>query len=140
MRPRPAPERRPQRELLTARGAARQQQVGHIDARHEQQESYRAPSAPTERAAHAAHKLVVQYEDRGAPALIQGRQGLFHLCSDAFQFGAHLIETSRGGGQSPSGSGRFAERESFGFKAERHKYIHAGLEHGEAGGSTPTTV
>ena len=52
-------------------------------------------SAPTD----AAHQLVFQYEDRGPPALIQGGQGAFHLAPDGFQFGAHLFQTSRGGGR-----------------------------------------
>ena len=47
--PRPAP--RAARISLRRRGAARQQQVGDIDAGHQQQAAHRAPSAPTAPAA-----------------------------------------------------------------------------------------
>ena len=80
-----------QRDLFAPRGTARQQKVGHIHARHQQQASHGRHQHP-KRPPHAAYQFLAQNEYRRAPALIQRRQRLFHLCAHRIQFRPHLFE------------------------------------------------
>ena len=68
LRDQPAPpraERRAHRHLALARGAAREQQVRQVDARHQQDHSD-AAEQQQQRGTHAADRLVVQRHDRRA--------------------------------------------------------------------------
>ena len=76
-----------ERDLFAAGGAARQQEVGDIHARHQQEASHGGHQHP-KRAADAAEELVIQGEGRRAPAFIQGGQGLLHLRTDGIELGA----------------------------------------------------
>ena len=84
-------QRGTQGDLFTTGSAAREEEVGDIHARHEQEAPHGGHQHP-KRAADAAHQFLVQDEDGGAPAFIQVGQGLLHPGSQGIEFEAHLVE------------------------------------------------
>ena len=119
-----------ERDFLAAGGAARQKEVGDVHAGHQQEASHGGHQHP-KRTADASDQFVIQDEDRRAPPLIQGGQGLFHLRSDGIEFGAHLFEgtaAARDHGQEAVVDGaRIA-----GVEGQGKENVDAGFDHGKS--------
>ena len=119
--------------LLLARGASRQQQVGHIHAGHGQQKPHRRHEYQ-QRLAHVAHELFPKRNQRWAPAVVQRRIGLLQAAPDDIHFGSSPVDSdagfqprNHGEEMTPRGAG------VVGVEPQRDPYIHGGIQHRKAG-------